>query len=88
MRACPYGECARGNESYAAIPIFVSFFARASCRSCPLRLRCCWGPRSGEACRGGAVDTRDSGTPNGGDADGEGDDARGECALDGGLAER
>ena len=61
FRACPYGEFARGNESCVSRPIFMSLFARARSRSCSLSVRC---GMSGEACRGGAVDTRDSGTPN------------------------
>ena len=40
----------------------MSLFARARSRSCSLSVRCAM--MSGEACRGGAVDTRESGTPN------------------------
>lgn len=40
----------------------MSLFARARSRSCSLSVR--WAMMSGDACRGGAVDTRDRGTPN------------------------
>ncbi len=63
--ACPNGDCALApvpNGSWASKPIFISLFALARSRSCSLILRC--GMMSGEAWRGGAVDTRESGTPN------------------------